>query len=183
MEIPLYKTQGIVLKRINLGETDKLLTVYTQERGKILIKAKGLRKKEAKLKESLELFNHLDLVIANGRNLDTVAGALIINSFSSLKSNLASMASAHYLADVIDKLIMEPEKDAGIWHLIFKAFYFLEKDNLGPLQIKAFLNKFEWYLLSCLGYQPAAIQKSYLDLIQNISGQPIESFKFLLEVL
>ena len=51
-----YKTQGIIIKRTNLGEFDRLLTVYTKDFGKILIRGKSIRKNQAKLKGHLELF-------------------------------------------------------------------------------------------------------------------------------
>ena len=183
MKIPIYKTEGIVIKRNNWGERDKLLFIYSQDFGKILIKAKSLQKKEAKLKESLEPFNHLHLMMAHGRSIDTIVGAVIINSFPSLKSHLPLVAAAYYLSEIIDKLIIGPEKDERIWQLILKAFYFLNQNNLEPLKIKELLAKFEWHLLSYLGYQPSKIKKSYLDFIQDICSQRIESFNFLKEVL
>lgn len=181
--VGVYKTEGIVIKRNNWGERDKLLFIYSQDFGKILIKAKSLQKKEAKLKESLEPFNHLHLMMAHGRSIDTIVGAVIINSFPSLKSHLPLVAAAYYLSEIIDKLIVGPEKDERIWQLILKAFYFLNQNNLEPMKIKELLAKFEWHLLSYLGYQPISAKASYLDFIQNLSGQKIESFKFLQQII
>lgn len=183
MKIPIYKTEGIVIKRNNWGERDKLLTIYSQDFGKILVKAKSLQKKEAKLKESLEPFNYLHLMVAHGRNIDTIVGAVIINSFPSLKSHLPLVAAAYYLSELIDKLIVGPEKDERIWQLVLKAFYFLNQNNLEPMKIKELLTEFEWHLLSYLGYQPISAKASYLDFIQNLSGQKIESFKFLQQII
>lgn len=183
MKIPVYKTQGIVIKRVNSGEFDKFLFVYTKEFGKILVRAKSLRKREAKLKEALELFNHLHLMIAKGKNIDTIVGAVLINSFHSLKSHLLSLATGYYLSEIIDRLIVGPEKDEQIWQLILKTFYFLNQNNLKPLKIKELIKETEWRLLSYLGYQPISAKASHLDFIQNLSGQKIESFKFLQQVI
>ena len=195
MKIPVYKTQGIILRRFNANEFDKLLIVYTRERGKILVKAKSLRKKEAKMKESLELFNYVDLLLAKGKNIDTITGVIIKNSFISLKSHLPSLAAAFYISELLDKLIIGPERDERIWQLVLKAFNFLEEKERNGETIKKLLQRFEYNLLALLGHEPACSvspsdagrpeqkKASYLDSIQMICGERIESRNFLSEAI
>jgi len=71
----LYKTQGIIIKNSNLGEVDRLITVYTNDFGKLVIKGKSVRKNQAKLKGHLELFLYSHLMIAPGRGFDIITGA------------------------------------------------------------------------------------------------------------
>lgn len=195
MKIPVYKTQGIILRRFNAIEFDKLLVVYAREFGKILIKAKSLRKKEAKMKESLELFNSVELLLAKGKNMDTITGVVVENSFLNLKSHLPSLAAAYYISELLDKLIVGPERDERIWQLILKAFGFLEERQRNSETIKKLLQRFEYNLLALLGHEPVRNalaceaggleqkQASYLDLIQMICGERIESRNFLSDAI
>lgn len=195
MKIPVYKTQGIILRRFNMNEFDKLLVIYAREFGKLLVKAKSLRKKEAKMKESLELFNFVDLLLAKGKNIDTITGVVVGSSFVNLKSNLLSLAAAYYISELLDKLIIGPERDERIWQLILKAFNFLEEKERNGETIKKLLQRFEYNLLALLGHEPACNvslsdagrpdqkKASYLDSIQMICGERIESKNFLSEAI
>lgn len=183
MKIPVYKTQGIILRRFNANEWDKLLVVYTREFGKILVKAKSLRKKEAKMKESLELFNYVDLLLAKGKSMDTITGVVVKSSFINLKSHLPLLAAAYYISELADKLIIGPERDERIWQLILKAFNFMEEKQRNSETIKKLLQRFEYNLLALLGHRPEKENKTYLDLIQNIISERIESASFFNIVL
>jgi len=179
MKTPLHKTEGIIIRRFNVGEFDRMLVVYTKEHGKILVKAKSLRKKEAKLKETLELFNHVHLTLAYGKNIDAVAGATIINGFPNLRTDLLALTVIHYLSELLDKLIIAPEKDEQIWDLISKSFYFMEEKKREEGVIKKLAEKFEDCLLTFLGHPADSASLARLNFIQGLCGQKIESYRFL----
>jgi len=195
MKIPVCKTEGIIIRRFNSGEFDKLLVVYTKEFGKILVKAKSLRKKTAKLRGSLELFNYVHLMLAKGKNIDTVAGATIINCFPNVRGLLPATAALYYISELLDKMVVAPEKDAKIWNMVVKSFSFLEEKQDNETIIKKLINRFEHNLVSYLGYLPALTNKAlqagrpekahrdYIDFFQELAGEKIESFAFLQLVL
>ena len=183
MKIPVYKTEGVVIGRFNAGEFDRFLIVYTKERGKILVKAKSLRKKEAKMKESLELFSHVYLTLAKGKNIDTVAGVTLGDGFPNFRQSLLSLSAAYYICELLDKLIAGPEKDERIWELVLKAFTFLEEKPRNGRTIEKLINRFEYNLLSFLGHQPEKQENSYLNELQYICGCRIESTAFLTPLL
>lgn len=183
MKIPVHKTEGIIIRRFNANEWDKLLIVYTREFGKILVKAKSLRKKEAKMKAPLGLFNHVHLILAKGKNMDTISGVVLFNGFPSLRQELESLAAAYYICELLDKMIIGPERDERIWQMVWKAFSFLEEKKREANIIKELVNRFEYNLLAFLGHKPKEEKKSYLDLIQYINGERVESQTFLSQVL
>jgi len=76
-----YKTEGIVLKRINYGEADRILTIYTKRHGKIRAIAKGVRKLTSRKAGSLELFNNVVLFLVKGKNLDIITEAQTVDLF------------------------------------------------------------------------------------------------------
>jgi DNA repair protein RecO (recombination protein O) len=183
MKIPAYKTEGIIIGRFNSNEFDKLLVVYTRECGKILVKAKSLRKKEAKMKAQLEIFNHVRLLLAKGKNIDTITGAALVCGFPNLRSSLEAVAASYYIAELLDKMIVGPERDERIWQLAYKFFNFLEEKPRDKKTIQKLISRFEYNLLAFLGHKSQKEKKSYLDLIRYISRERIESSAFLSRIL
>ena len=131
MEIPVYKTQGIILKKAGLSETDRLLTVYTKNFGKILVRAKGIGKKESKLKSLIEPFNIYEFMLARSKNIDVLANSYPIKEFLYLRQNLEALALTIYFVELVDKLVVAPEYDQNIWVLLTRAMEVLNK-NLNP---------------------------------------------------
>lgn len=173
----LYKTQGIIIKTFNSGEIDRLVTVYTKEFGKLLLKAKSVRKNQAKLKGHLELFLYSHLIVAPGRGLDIVTGAETIEGFSRLRKNLPSLAAAYYLSELIDKLVAGPEKDENIWQLLLKSFRGINQEDS---EIKTTVENFERSILRFLGY---GRQDNFLRFIESLSGEEIKSRQLLMKFL
>ncbi|MFH1551934.1 MAG: DNA repair protein RecO [bacterium] len=173
----LYKTQGIIIKQANLGETDRLLNVYTKDFGKILIKAKSVRKNQAKLKGHLELFLYSDLMIAPARGFDIITSAETIDGFQCLRKNLSCLSSAYYISELTDKMIAGTEKDDNLWFLLLNSF---QRLNEKEQNIKPIIKNFENSLLELLGY---GYQKNPLLFIQSLLNQRIKSFPLLLEFL
>jgi len=144
-----YKTKGIIIKRSNLGEADRILTIYSQKFGKIKAIAKGIRKILSKLGGNLELFCLDDLLIAEGRNLDIVAGAETIKCYLNLRNNLKSTHIAYYLAEIIDKMTEEKEPHPEIFDLLESAL-----ENLSIKENKLLIPYFEINFLSESGFKP-----------------------------
>lgn len=145
----VYKTEGIIIKRNRLAETGRLLTVYTKDFGKILVRAKAVKKSQAKLKGHLELFLRSYLMLAQGRQTDVVTNAETIESFSALHQSLAELSAAYYFAELIDRLVVAPEKDEKIWRLVLAGFQELNKKKHN---LEILTKRFEKRLLELLGY-------------------------------
>ncbi|MFH1460909.1 MAG: DNA repair protein RecO [Patescibacteria group bacterium] len=165
----LYKTQGIIIKSANLGEIDRLITVYTKDFGKLAVKGKSIRKNQAKLKGHLELFLHSHLMIAPARGFDIITGAETIERFSQLRQDLSSLAIAYYFSELIDKLVVGPEKDEDIWQLLLTSFQKLNQPNQKTGSI---IKEFESNLSEFLGYGQ---QKDFLNFAESLAGERINS--------
>lgn len=144
-----YKTTGIIIKRTNLGEADRILTIYTKNRGKIKVLAKGVRKTLSKMAGHLEPFCLSDLVLAEGRNLDTITGVETKKCFFSLRNNLKATRMAQYLAEITDKMTHENEKQPSIFHLFEETL-----DEINGSQVDILVPFFELNFLAQMGYQP-----------------------------
>lgn len=144
-----YKVTGIIIKRMNLGEADRILTIVTKEKGKIKVVAKGVRRTLSKLAGNLELFCLSNLVIVEGRNLDIVTAAEIKKCFINLRGNLELTQAAFYFAEMIEQLSEEDEPHAETFNLLDDVL-----ENLNTVQSEILIPYFEWNLLTELGYHP-----------------------------
>ncbi|MDG2614773.1 DNA repair protein RecO [Thermoleptolyngbya sichuanensis XZ-Cy5] len=95
-----YKTVGINLKGMPMGESDRLLTVLTREHGLIRLVAPGSRKHESSLRGRSGLFVVNQLLIAKGRTLDKIIQAEGIEAFTGLSQDLRKLTAGQYLAEL-----------------------------------------------------------------------------------
>ena len=84
----VYRTEAIVLRRTDFGEADRLLTVYTPDRGKLRLIAKGARKPTSRKSGHVELFSRGQFLVAVGRELDIITQAETLEPFRPLRENL-----------------------------------------------------------------------------------------------
>lgn len=114
----LFKTTGIIIKRNNIGEGDKILTVFCKYIGKKRFIAKGIRKVTSRRASHLELFTKTDFVIHRGKTLDSITAATAINIYSASYHTLSQVASAYFASEIIERLIMENQEHDGSFDLL-----------------------------------------------------------------
>ena len=81
----IYKSEGIIVKQIPLGESDKIITIITSKGLKIRAVAKGVRKPKSKLSGTIDLLNLVSVSVARGRNLDILSEAYALETFRTIK--------------------------------------------------------------------------------------------------
>jgi DNA repair protein RecO (recombination protein O) len=145
----LFKTEALVLKRSDLGEADRLLTLFTPHLGRIRAVAKGARKITSRLGGHVELFTHVQLMIARGRNLDYVTQAQTLDPFIAIRDDLTLMGHACYLAELVDQIAGEHIGNEALYALLLTSLR-----NLSQATDRALLLRhFEIQLLSLTGYR------------------------------
>ena len=150
-----YNLQAIILKRQIFREDDLLVTVYSLERGKLILQAKGAKKIKSKLAGHLEPVNLCRLEVVRGKQIDRVIGAQTINSFLKIKSDLLKLGYASYAVELIFELTKENHQDKAIFELLSKALNFLEnEEQLDRLKVARIA--FGFKLLFFLGFDPRA---------------------------
>ncbi|MCL2475441.1 MAG: DNA repair protein RecO, partial [Chloroflexi bacterium] len=97
-----YESEGIIIRKIRLGEAARILTILTPGAGKVSAVAKGVCRSKSKMSGHLELFTHSQIEFARGRNLDTVINCQTINSFYHIKGDLIGIAYATYFCELAD---------------------------------------------------------------------------------
>ncbi len=186
-----YKTEGVILKRLNYGEADRILTIYTKYRGKIRAMAKGVRKITSRKGGNVELFNHCVLFLAEGRNLDIVTEAQVVNSFSRVSDDLEKTAAAFYLVELVDQLTPDGQINRQVFDLLVGALASLRvtpKQNkfasgqaIGNQQLV--ISNFEVELLRLLGFWSETLDRRNIKgYIEEIIERELKSPKFQNEV-
>lgn len=148
--MPLYKTDGIVLRTYPLGEHDQIVVLISPTHGKIRSVAKGSKKTSNSIAGKMGLFFHLSLLIASGRNLDTISQVEIVESFRFIRTNLNKMAYALYMLELTDTAVHEPEPHPELFELLRATLKTLETAPAPHILTKAY----ELKLLVLLGYAP-----------------------------
>lgn len=174
-KIPVYNTQGIILKATDLGQLDRLLSIYSRSYGKISVRAISARKKESKLRGYLEPFAYANFLLAKSKTIEILTDVEPLDNFSYLHKNLESLAYAYYFSELIDKLVVAPERDDNLWRLILRVFQVLNQKQTDLPKIK---NLFEQKLLEFLGHGMPK-NKAIHDMIRSLVGEDIKSKKFL----
>lgn len=147
----LYKTKGIVLKSIKLGEADKIVTIFSNSRGRTSAVAKGIRKTKSKFGSCLEPFTYAELLLYEGRNLDIVTQAEIISSFKEIREDLDLFAFGSAMLDIVDKVSVEGERDEELFELLVSGLEALSKSSSG---YRLLLLAFDLKLMGVSGYLP-----------------------------
>lgn len=165
-----YSTEAIVLKRTDLGEADRIVTLFTPYKGKYHALAKGTRRPISKLAGHLELLSRSQLQLALGRNLDIVTQAEGRENFLHLRSELWHMTCGFYLAELVDRFIEERTQHQDIYTLLLETLRALDADAVEVQQQRLkgamftgqernlpnlLMRYFEMHLLSAIGYEPA----------------------------
>lgn len=147
----LYKTKGIVLRTVKLGEADKIVTIYSDNRGKIAAVAKGIRKTKSKFGSRLEPFSYVNLLLYQGKNLSTVTQVEVISPFKEIKSDFDKISYGSAMLDLVDKTSLEGSGDARVFHFLLASLEDLSKAD-GNYQL--ILAAFDFRLMAYLGYLP-----------------------------
>jgi DNA repair protein RecO (recombination protein O) len=145
-----YKTRAIVLRGRNLGEADRIYTLFGERSGKFDAIAKGVRRTKSHFSGRLEFASEVALGLHRGRNLDVITSAEIFRPRWPAIVDPAVFATAHVLVELIDAFC-EPE-------LALPEVYALLRGALGALEDASdpatLVPRFQLRLLGILGFAP-----------------------------
>jgi len=133
--------QGIVLRSFPFGEADKVIVLLSPNHGKLRTVAKGIRKTKSRFGGRLETFSHVDLVLYEGRNLDTITQVELIEAFPSLRGDLDRVMAAGAMVEVADAVAQENEGSVRLFLLLQRGLRALDAGPAHPDLISAYLLK------------------------------------------
>lgn len=144
------RTNAVILRHQEMGEADRLLTLFTEQTGKVRAIAKGVRKVRSRKAGHLEPFTYSNIQFAKGRELFIITQAETINAFLPLRQTLIGLGQAAYVIELVDRFTYEDEENSAIFWLIVRTLGRLENQS----DTNLVLRYFEMRLLDLLGFRP-----------------------------
>jgi len=145
-----YRDRAVVLRKLDYGEADRIFTLLTRDHGKVGAIAKGVRRTSSKLGPSLELFGHVDVLLAKGRGeLDVVAQVQRVPGYR-IDGDVERMAHAALIAELAERVCEDRHPIDGVYELAVASLQELAHES-DPRRASA------WFLMTALdllGYAP-----------------------------
>ena len=144
-------TNALVLREVNYKESDKILTLLTEEKGKLTVSARGCRKKDSPISSACQLLSWAEFTLYEFRGMWSVKEAASERLFDGVRGSLEKVALASYLVEVTEALAEEGQPDPGLLAMTLNCLHALDKLNHPLAQVKA---AFEWRSMALAGYEP-----------------------------
>lgn len=146
----VYKTEAIVIHHHEIGEADRIITLYSPYLGKLKAIAKGVRRPRSKMGGHLELLNQSQLLVARGQGLDIITQAQLLESFMPLRRDLWRLSCGLYAAELADLFTPERLPNSSLYQLLLNTLHRLGKVDKSDV----ILRFYEMRLLDLAGYRP-----------------------------
>lgn len=142
-----FKVEGIILKRRDLGEADRILIVFTLQKGKISVLAKGVRRITSRRAGNVELLNRVSLYLHQAKTFLILTEATSLDTYQNLKEDLTLSTYAFHIIELVDKLTAENQENRILYEHLVNV---LQRLSRNPRQI--LVRAFEARILSNLGF-------------------------------
>ncbi|MDO8487754.1 MAG: DNA repair protein RecO [bacterium] len=178
-----FTVTAVVIKRSNLGEADRLITLFTNTHGKMTVLAKGVRKLTSKRAPAVELFNLISAQIVKGRgDLNILAEVKMIDTFSSWRGQLGRVTVAYQLAEAVDKLTADHQPHPQVFAILVSSL-----NHIGSLGAN-WAKQLETWLIEIiqeLGFWPKdkPFKGNMVELVESISSRSYNSPKLLKKLM
>lgn len=174
-----FSATGIVLKRSNFGELDRVVTIFTKEQGKLVCVAKGSRRLTSSKLAALEPGTLIKGHFIPTKGLPLLTQAQIINDFAVLKSDLTAIRNLFQILEMLDAILAEGDPQPEVFAITLELFSTLgkKKTNRTAVVRQAFAR-----ILSILGFSSTNTEdtkKSLHDFIENLTQHKLKAFAFL----
>lgn len=128
----MQKTLGLILKKQNIGETDRVVTVFSPTLGKKRVVARAVRKTTSKLAGHLDTFMVTQLMLTDEPDLPKITAAQLVEPFEQIRSSLANLNRAFAVSKIIERVILEDVNQQSIFQLTLDTFARLNDDRPWP---------------------------------------------------
>jgi DNA repair protein RecO (recombination protein O) len=144
------RVECVVLHHTDWGETDRLLTLFTRELGRVRAVVKGVRKPRSRKAGHLEPFTRSNLQVARGRDLFIITQAEAVETYPALKDDLIRLGYASYIVELITRFTYEEGENRALYRLLVNS---LNRLNRGDEPV-ILVHYYEIRLLDLVGFRP-----------------------------
>lgn len=150
MAVLIQKCEGIVIRRTDYGENNKIITIYTREWGKVGVMARGANKPNSRFSAVTQLFYYGYFLVQRSSGLGSLSQGESISSFRQIRENIMSTAYASYIIELLDKGTDEKKPNPFLFELLYQSLFSIN-EGYDPEVITAI---FEMKMLDVLGIPP-----------------------------
>lgn len=179
-----YRAEGIILKRKNIGEADRIITVFTREYGKLRLIAKGIRRVTSRRAPHLEVFSRIVLLIHRGKSLDSISEVSSVAAYPNIRKDLEKVSVGYFLLELVDSLLPEKQEHRDVYTLLTDALFHLDGGVKPAMYAQS--RQFAVGLLWALGFLPRERKLTGVDLqafIENITEKDLRTPAFVRKIL
>ncbi len=144
-------TNALVLRETNYKESDKILTLLTEEEGKLTASARGCRKKGSAIASACQLLCWAEFTLYEYNGMWSVKETASERLFDGIRGDLEKVALASYFMEVTETLAEGGQPEPGLLAVALNCLHALDKLDLPPAQVKT---AFEWRSMALAGYEP-----------------------------
>ncbi len=127
--MPVYRAEAIVIRRAPLGETDRVVTLFCRDQGKVAAVARGARRPGSRLAGRVEVFSHVRALLAVGRTLDVVTQVEVVASHSRVREDLDRLGAAFFAAEVVDRATADRQPAPEVFDVLDRALRAIEEGD------------------------------------------------------
>ncbi|PIS18207.1 DNA repair protein RecO [Candidatus Collierbacteria bacterium CG09_land_8_20_14_0_10_46_12] len=141
------KYHGIIINRRVVKDSDRFLTIYTLEQGKISVYARGIRSVKSKRGSQLDLFSHIRFDVIEKNDRMTLTSVELLDGHHVSKTTLANISRLFQIGELIDRLTVEHDRHTEVYDLLVLALA-----NLARFETPEYIFRFKKKLLEILGF-------------------------------
>ena len=123
------KVEGVILNTTNFGNSNRVVTIYTKELGKLDVNAYSCRRSRNPLSGAIQMFNHICAEISQGAHVDTIRDADVINFFPNLTADIDRLSYASIFFEVVNKMTLPKICEVDVYNLLIQSLPLLDKKN------------------------------------------------------
>lgn len=144
-----YQVEAILVAVRDWGDADKMVTLFSREHGKIIAFANGARRPKSSLAGGMQMFTHLEVTLAPGKNCDSVKQCEIKHAFRQIQEDFNCMAYGSFIAELTSELCPERQPEPQVFDLLLEVFHILTLRNPRMVALAS-----AWQMLAITGYYP-----------------------------
>ena len=149
-----YNSRSFILRNRDYLEADRLVTVFTEEYGKVGAIAKGVKKAKSSLRACTQPFCYTELFLRRGKSLDVISQGNVLDFFGNSRENMAAVMFFLYMAEILDKILPERQPYPELFSKTIEIADLIERK--GPQLL--WLRYFEAQVIEKMGLSPVLDQ-------------------------
>lgn len=172
-----FTTTGIVLKRANMGESDRMVTLLSSDYGKCTCLAKGARKLHSSKSALLEPGNYIKGFFVETKSLPLLTQVVLLDGSGNVARSLADMRSLYQVLEIFEKMFVEEALEPALFDQVLDlrrlVIYETRKTSLVRQKLGT--------LIESLGFQHPDLSdhQTITQYLQSLLAQPMRSFEYL----